>query len=154
MEEEYMLLALKEAEKALAYDDVPVGAVIVRDGIVVASAYNRREADRDATAHAEVLAIRAACKQLGRWNLSDCELYVTLEPCAMCAGAIVYSRLKKVYFGAYDLRFGCAGTVYNLACDERLNHRAVVKGGILEEKCKALLTAFFADKRKKNKQEK
>ena len=149
MEEEFMQQAIDEAKKALENDDVPVGALIVKDGRVIASAYNRREADRDATAHAEVLAIRAACRQLGRWNLSDCELYVTLEPCAMCAGAIVYARLKKVYFGAYDLRFGCAGTVHNLACDPALNHRTDVVGGVMEEPCKKLLVDFFADKRKK-----
>lgn len=149
MEEEFMQQAIDEAKKALENGDVPVGALIVKDGRIIASAYNRREADRDATAHAEVLAIRAACRQLGRWNLSDCELYVTLEPCAMCAGAIVYARLKKVCFGAYDLRFGCAGTVHNLVCDPALNHRAAIKGGVLEEQCKKLLVDFFADKRKK-----
>lgn len=149
MDKQFMQLAIEEAQKALVCDDVPVGAVVVLNGQVIAAAYNRREADRDATAHAEVLAIRAACKRLGRWNLSDCDLYVTLEPCAMCAGAVVYSRLKNVYFGAYDLRFGCAGTVHNIACDPALNHRASVTGGIMEEECKALLTAFFADKRKK-----
>lgn len=144
-----MQMAIDEAKKALAYKDVPVGAVVVRDGTVIAAAHNRREADKDSTAHAEVLAIREACRRLGRWNLSDCDLYVTLEPCVMCSGAIVYSRIRNLYFGAYDLRFGCAGTVYNLAADQKFNHRAVVHGGILEEECKALLTEFFKELRKK-----
>lgn len=143
MDIEFMRQAIAEAKRALDNKDVPVGAVVVRDGVVVASAYNRREADRDATAHAEVLAIREACRRLGRWNLSDCDLYVTLEPCVMCAGAIVYARIRHVYFGAHDLRFGCAGTVYNLAADEKFNHRAAVTGGILEDECKTLLTDFF-----------
>lgn len=149
---EFMQTAIEQAKKALAFNDVPVGAVVVKDGAVIAAAYNRREADRDSTAHAEVLAIREACRQLGRWNLSDCDLYVTLEPCVMCSGAIVYSRIKNVYFGAYDLRFGCAGTVYNLACDEKFNHRAHVHGGIMEAECKALLTDFFRALRDKPKQ--
>lgn len=142
-------MAIAEAKKALESKDVPVGAIVVRDGTVVAKAFNRREADKDSTAHAEVLAIREACRRLGRWNLSDCDLYVTLEPCVMCSGAIVYSRIKNLYFGAYDLRFGCAGTVYNLAADQKFNHRANVHGGILEEECKALLTDFFKELRKK-----
>ncbi len=148
MDTAFMKLAIEEAKKAQSGKDVPVGAVVVLDGNVISSAYNRREADRDSTAHAEVLAIREACRKLGRWNLSDCDLYVTLEPCVMCAGAIVYSRIRNLYFGAYDLRFGCAGTVYNLVADSKFNHRANVRGGIMEEECRSLITEFFKDLRK------
>lgn len=150
MEEYFMRLALDEAQKALLNNDVPVGAIVVKDGQVISGGYNRREADNDSTAHAEVMAIRSACKRLGRWNLSDCDLYVTMEPCVMCSGAIVYSRIKRLIYGVKDLRFGCAGTVYNLAADPKFNHRAIVKGGVLEEECKKLLTDFFADLRKKD----
>lgn len=148
MDEQFMLLAIAQARKAAALNEVPVGAVVVKNGIVVAEGCNMRETDNDATAHAEVVAIRKACKRLGRWNLSDCELYVTLEPCVMCSGAIVYARIKRVVYGASDKRFGCAGSVYNLVQNEKFNHRASLAGGVLEEECLTLLQTFFKEKRK------
>ena len=131
--------------------EVPVAAVIVCGDEVIATGANRRAVDSDPTAHAEVVAIRAAAKKLGRWNLADCELYVTLEPCAMCAGAIVYSRIKRVVFGAYDLRFGACGTALNVAQNEKLNHRAEIVGGVLEQECLAPIQAFFRAIRKSAK---
>lgn len=149
MDIKFMEIALELALEAAENDEVPVGAVIVKNGEIVSSARNRRNELPDASAHAEVLAIREACKRLGRWNLSDCELYVTLEPCMMCAGAIVYSRISKVYYGASDIRFGCCGSVMNLACDARFNHRAEVEGGILEEQCLRPIREFFKARREK-----
>ncbi len=148
MHEKFMKSALCEAEKASKKGEVPIGAVIVHDGKIIARAHNLRETNFDATAHAEVVAIKKAGKKLKRWNLSDCDLYVTLEPCAMCSGAIVYSRIRTVIFGAYDLRFGCCGTLMNLVEDERLNHRASVIGGILHDECVKYVKDFFAEKRK------
>ncbi len=128
-------------------DEVPVAALIVKNGEIIASGYNRRGADSDPTAHAEVMALRAAGKALGVWNLSGCDMVVTLEPCAMCAGAIVNARIDNVYFGAYDKRFGYCGTLGNIATDERLNHRANVVGGILEEECVEPIKNFFRVRR-------
>ncbi|MCI9032301.1 MAG: nucleoside deaminase [Clostridia bacterium] len=150
-DEEFMREALKEAFEAEKADEVPVGAIVVKDGIIVARGRNMRNTTPDSTAHAEVEALRAACRRLGRWNLSDCELFVTLEPCMMCSGAIVYSRIKRVVFGAYDKRFGCAGTVYNLVADEKFNHRAEIKGGVLEQECLEPIRNFFAAKRNASK---
>lgn len=150
-DEDFMREALKEALEAEKDDEVPVGAVIVKDGVIVARGRNMRNTTPDSTAHAEVVALRSACKRLGRWNLSDCELFVTLEPCMMCSGAVVYSRIKRVVFGAYDKRFGCAGTVYNLVADEKFNHRAEIKGGVLESECLAPIRNFFASKRNASK---
>lgn len=149
--EKFMRQAIKEALKAGEAGEVPVGAVIVKDGKVIARGKNERETKKDPTAHAEVVAIRKAGQKLGRWNLSDCDLYVTLEPCAMCGGAIVYSRIAHVYYGADDLRFGCCGTVMNIVTDPRLNHRASVEGGILKEECLAPIKEFFREKRKTGK---
>lgn len=134
--------------KSCPADEVPVAAIVVLGDEVIASAVNGRNTDNDPTAHAEVVAIRAAAKKLKRWNLADCELYVTLEPCVMCAGAIVYSRIKRVVFGAYDLRFGACGTQLNIAQNEKLNHRAEIVGGVLEGECLAPIQAFFKAKRK------
>ncbi len=128
--------------------EVPVAAIVVLGDEVVGVGVNRRETDIDPTAHAEVVAIRAAAKRLGRWNLSDCELYVTLEPCVMCAGAIVYSRIRRVVYGAKDLRFGACGTIMNVADNPALNHRAEIVGGVAEERCLAPIRAFFAARRK------
>ena len=128
--------------------EVPVAAIVVLGDEVVGVGVNRRETDIDPTAHAEVVAIRAAAKRLGRWNLSDCELYVTLEPCVMCAGAIVYSRIRRVVYGAKDLRFGACGTIMNVAGNPALNHRAEIVGGVAEERCLAPIRAFFAARRK------
>lgn len=142
-DETYMRLALEEAKKALKSKDVPVGAVIVKDGKVIAKAHNEREKHDDATAHAEIVAIRRANKKLKTWYLDGCTLYVTMEPCVMCAGAIINARIDKVVFGASDFRFGCCGTLYNLPQDTRFNHRAEVVGGVLSDECAKLLTDFF-----------
>jgi tRNA(adenine34) deaminase len=142
-----MQLALHQAQNAAARDDVPVGAVVVHDGRVIAEACNERELRNDPTAHAEVLALRTAAEQLGRWRLDDCTLYVTLEPCAMCAGAIVNARVGTVVFGAVDLKAGAMGSLYNLAADPRLNHEPVVRHGVLAAESSGLLQRFFAEKR-------
>lgn len=148
----YMQEAIKEAEKARAIDEVPIGAVVVLDGEIIGRGYNRRETTNDASSHAEMLAIRDANQHLSNWRLEDAELFVTLEPCPMCSGAIILSRLKKVYYGAHDLKAGTAGTLMNLLTDERFNHQVDVECGILEAECKALLQTFFKDLRKKRKE--
>ena len=148
-DEEYMREAICIASKAKRIDEVPIGAVIVYNGKIIAKAHNRREIDRDATAHAEMLAIKKACKKLKSWRLIGCDLYVTLEPCPMCAGAIVNSRIDRLIFGAYDPKAGCAGTLFNIPQDERFNHRIKeVKGGVLERECAGLVSDFFKEKRK------
>ena len=144
----YMNLALKQAEKAKNKKEVPVGAVIVLDDKVVAVGYNRREKTQNALLHAEVVAIDKACKKLKSWRLEGCELYVTLEPCSMCAGAIINSRIKKVYFGAYDPKGGACGSVVNLLQNKAFNHNPEVIGGIMEDECGSILTNFFKQKRK------
>lgn len=149
MDESYMQLAIEAAREAALHDEVPVGAVIVRGGEVVAVAANRKERDNCAVSHAEILALQQASAACDNWYLDECEMYVTLEPCAMCTGAILMSRLKAVYYGAADPKGGCMGSVYDLVGDKKLNHRMVVRGGILGEECGRLLTEFFAAKRKK-----
>ena len=144
---EAMQLALAEARRAERHGDVPVGAVVVRDGEVVATACNERELRHDPTAHAELLAMRAAAEKLGRWRLDDCTLYVTLEPCAMCAGAVVNSRIGTVVFGAADLKAGAMGSLYNLSADPRLNHEPVVRHGVLAHESAQLLQEFFVSRR-------
>ena len=151
-EEGFMRLAIAEAEKAAAVNEVPIGAVIVLNGEVIASAYNLRETEQNAVAHAELLAIEKACRQLGTWRLEEAELYVTLEPCPMCSGAIILSRIKKVVFGASDPKAGCAGTLMNLLVDERLNHQSDVVSGVLEEECGLLLSNFFRNIRERRKE--
>ena len=141
-DEKYMLLALEEAKKAAEKGEVPIGAVIVRRGEVIASAHNERETVFDATAHAETSAIRRACKYLGGWHLTDCTLYVTLEPCPMCAGAIINSRIDRVVFGAYDSREGSFGSLINLA-SYPYSSRPEIVGGVMETECKAVLSDFF-----------
>jgi tRNA(adenine34) deaminase len=143
-----MRAALTEAERALAHDDVPIGAVVVDDGSrVLGAGHNRREVDRDPTAHAEVLALRAAARASGEWRLQGCTLVVTLEPCAMCAGAGVLARVDRLVFGAYDEKAGAAGSLWDVVRDRRLNHRPEVIGGVLAEESTALLDAFFRDQR-------
>jgi tRNA(adenine34) deaminase len=139
----YMRQAIREAVRALDNDEVPVGCVIVHGGTVIAKGFNQREMLQDPTAHAEVLAITAAASHLGSWRLEDTRLYVTLEPCAMCAGAIVLARIPEVYFGARDPKAGACGSLMNLLDDTRLNHRPVVHEGLLAQECGALLTDFF-----------
>ena len=146
-DEYFMRLALREAERALDHDDVPIGAVIVREGEVVAAARNERELRGDPTAHAEVLALREASARLGTWRLLDTALYVTLEPCAMCAGAIVLGRVPRVVYAADDPKAGAAGSVLDVLAEPRLNHRPVVARGLLAEEAAELLRAFFASKR-------
>ncbi|MBQ7227518.1 MAG: tRNA adenosine(34) deaminase TadA [Clostridia bacterium] len=149
-----MKVALREAKKAEEKSEVPVGAVIVRDGKIIARAHNVRTTAHDPTAHAEVIALRKAGKKLGAWNLEGCELYVTKEPCVMCAGAIVLSRIKRVRYGAFDKRFGCGGTVLNLTNNPVFNHRAETEGGFMEAECAGMLTDFFKARRvKKDKTE-
>ncbi|MDG0062268.1 tRNA adenosine(34) deaminase TadA [Priestia sp. P5] len=150
-DEKYMRLAIDEALKAKDKLEVPIGAVIVQNDEVVASAYNLRETEQRSVAHAELLAIDEACKKLGTWRLEDATLYVTLEPCPMCAGAIVLSRVKRVVFGAYDPKGGCGGTLLNLLEFEKFNHQAEVVGGMLEEECGSLLTTFFRELRQRKK---
>ena len=146
-DERLMWLAIERAREAEAHGDVPIGAVVAREGETLAAAGNERELRRDPTAHAEVLAIRAAAEALGGWRLPDTTLYVTLEPCAMCAGAIVLARIPEVVFGAPDPKAGAAGSVIDLLADPALNHRPQVTAGLLEDECAALLREFFASRR-------
>jgi len=146
-DEYYMRLALREAQRALEHDDVPVGAVIVHDGEVIGSGHNEREVRADPTAHAEMLALREAARALGSWRILDTVMYVTLEPCAMCAGAIVLARVPRVIFGTTDPKAGAAGSVLDVLGESRLNHRPQVEGGLLASDCAELLQAFFADRR-------
>lgn len=139
----YMEQALIEAEKASRLGEVPVGAVIVSNENVIARGHNLRESKNNALAHAEIIAINEACKKLGSWRLDNCELYVTLEPCPMCAGAIVNSRIKAVYFGAYDLKGGACGSVVDLFKKGTFNHSPVVYAGIMEDACEEILKEFF-----------
>jgi tRNA(adenine34) deaminase len=146
-DEYFMRLALREAERAMEHDDVPIGAVVVHEGEVLATGRNEREERQDPTAHAEVLALREAAEKLGSWRVLDSVLYVTLEPCAMCAGAIVLARVPRVVFGAWDPKAGAAGSVLDLLAQPQLNHRPDVSGGLLAEDCGALLSSFFASRR-------
>lgn len=152
-QEFFMREALKEAEKAKAIGEVPIGAVIVRDNIIIGRGHNTRETTQDATTHAEMQAIREANARLNNWRLEDAEMFVTVEPCPMCTGAIILSRMKKVYYGASDLKAGTAGTLMNLLEDKRFNHQAEVEKGLLEEECKEMLQSFFQELRKKRKEE-
>jgi tRNA(adenine34) deaminase len=147
LDEHFMRLAIREAERASEHADVPVGAVIVRDGEVIASGHNERELRQDPSAHAELLAIREASRALGSWRLLECVLYVTLEPCAMCAGAIVLARLPRVVYGATDPKAGAAGSVLDVLAEPRLNHRPEVAAGLLADESSLLLRDFFASRR-------
>ena len=152
-DEVYMAMALDEARAAAEMGETPIGAVVVCEGAVVARAHNRRETDRDPLAHAEMLAIREAATKLARWRLSDCTVYVTLEPCPMCAGAMHASRIGRLVYGAADPKAGAVGTLYDLSSDERLNHRFSVTNGVGAEESSALLKAFFAGLRARDKGE-
>ena len=142
MDKKFMLLALREAKKAANENEVPVGAVIVKDGVVIATGRNMREQKQNALSHAEIEAINSACKNLGTWRLDGCEMYVTLEPCPMCTGAIINSRIKTVVFGAFDKNAGCMDSVINL-CDYPLGHKVEVYAGICEDECQQVLQEFF-----------
>jgi tRNA(adenine34) deaminase len=146
-DEYFMRLALREAERASEHDDVPIGAVVVREGEVIAVGHNERELRQDPTAHAEIIALRAAAQAVGSWRVLEAVLYVTLEPCAMCAGAIVLARVPRVVFGAGDPKAGAAGSVLDVLGEARLNHRPEVAGGLLAPDCGALLSEFFASRR-------
>ena len=146
-DEIWMRAAIAEAECALAEGEMPVGCVIVRNGEIIARGHNLREQTGDPTAHAEIVAIRAAAHALGSWRLDGCELIVTLEPCPMCAGAISQARLARVVYGAADERYGCAGSVYRIPEDPAFNHFCPCDGGVLAQPCRALIARFFAEKR-------
>ncbi len=152
-DEKYMLEAIIEAKKAKQINEVPIGAVIVLNGEIIASAHNLRESKQNAIAHAELLAIDQACQRMGTWRLEDAELYVTLEPCPMCSGAIILSRIKRVVYGAVDPKGGCAGTLMNLLQDQRFNHTSEVVAGVLEKECGVLLTDFFKELRERKRKE-
>ena len=152
--EYFMAETIKEAKKAEAIAEVPIGAIIVQEKKIIARGYNLREQSQEATAHAEMFAIQQACRKLENWRLENTQLFVTLEPCPMCSGAMVLSRIPEVYFGAKDPKAGSAGTLMNLLRDDRLNHMAQVEGGILEAECSQLLVNFFKGLREKKKAEK
>jgi tRNA(adenine34) deaminase len=147
----FMLRAIRLAEQALSEDEVPVGAIIVHDQRIVGSGWNQREALQDPTAHAEMIAITQAAASLGSWRLEKCTLYVTLEPCPMCAGAILQSRVQRVVYGASDPKAGAVDSLYRLLDDPRLNHRSLVTAGLLAEQCGMLLSEFFKEKRRQGK---
>lgn len=146
MNEKYMQIALREAKRSFYLNEVPIGAVIVKDDIIIAKAHNTRNKTQNAINHAEILVISKACKKLKSWRLEDCDIYVTLEPCPMCAGAILNARIKNLYFGAYD-KTSKTNLLNQIMQDNRLNHKTCVKGGILEFACGELLTNFFKAKR-------
>jgi len=148
-DETFMNFALAQARMAFSLGEVPVGAVLVREGEIIAEGFNRRETWSDSTAHAEILVIQQASRKLKGWRLSDCSLYVTLEPCPMCAGALVQARIPRLIFGAFDPKGGGSGSLFNIPEDDRLNHRTLVTSGCLENECAALLKAFFGDLRKR-----
>ena len=150
-DQKWMREAITEASKAEALREVPIGAVIVKDGQIIGRGYNLRETSHDPTAHAEIIALREASAALGAWRLLDCTLYVTLEPCPMCAGAIIQSRVKRVVYGTIDPKAGCAGTLMNLLQEPRFNHETELSTGVLQEECASLLTTFFRRLRGKEK---
>lgn len=154
MDEKFMKMAIAQAKKAQKIDEVPIGAVLVIDGKVVSKAYNQTEKRQLATAHAEIIAIEKASKKLKSWRIDDATLYVTLEPCAMCAGAIVNARIKRVVFGAYENKSGCAQSKFYVLTDSGLNHKCEYLGGVLENECASLIKGYFSAKRKQKKREK
>lgn len=151
MDEIYMKAALDEAEKAYELLEIPVGAVIVKDGKIIGRGYNLKETGKDATLHAEIIAIKDACKNLGGWRLPGCTMYVTLEPCSMCAGALVNARLEKLVIGTRDPKTGACGSVINIVQMEHFNHQLDVEIGVLEKECTDILKRFFAELRRKDK---
>lgn len=153
-DEWFMNEALREARKAYRKDEAPVGAVIVKDGRIVSRGHNERETKEDSTLHAEMTAIRKACKKLGSWRLSDCDMYVTLEPCTMCAGALVQSRIRRLFIGAPDPKAGAAGSVVNMLQVDKFNHQVEVVNGLLEDECSEILKAFFKELRARKKEDK
>ena len=154
LDEKYMKAAIREAKKAYKLEEVPIGCVIVRENKIIARGYNRRNTDKNTLAHAEISAIKKASKKTGDWRLEDCTMYVTLEPCQMCAGAIVQSRLGKVVIGSMNPKAGCAGSVINLLQMKQFNHQVEMETGVLEEECSTMLSGFFQELRGKKKQAK
>lgn len=154
LDEKYMREAIRQAKKAYKLDETPIGCVIVHDGRIIGRGYNRRNTDKSPLAHAEITAIKKASKKLGDWRLEECTLYVTLEPCQMCAGAIIQSRVTRVVVGCMNPKAGCAGSVLNLLDVKAFNHQAELTTGVLEEECSALMTGFFKELREKKKKEK
>ncbi len=152
--ERFMKEAVKQAKKAYALEEVPIGCVIVYEGKIIGRGYNRRMTDKTALAHAELRAIKRACKVMGDWRLDDCEMYVTLEPCQMCSGAIVQSRIKKVYIGCMNPKAGCAGSIINMLQVPQFNHQVEIEKGVLEDECSAMLSDFFKELRIKQKSSK
>ena len=151
-DEKFMKAALKQAQKAYAIDEVPIGCVIVQNGHIIARGYNRRNIDKNTLAHEELSAIRKASKKTGDWRLEDCTMYVTLEPCQMCAGAIVQSRMKRVVIASMNAKAGCAGSVLNLLQMQQFNHQVEITQGVLEEECSRMLSSFFRELRERKKQ--
>ena len=151
-DEKFMKAALKQAQKAYAIDEVPIGCVIVQNGHIIARGYNRRNIDKNTLAHAELSAIRKASKKTGDWRLEDCTMYVTLEPCQMCAGAIVQSRMKRVVIASMNAKAGCAGPILNLLQMQQFNHQVEITQGVLEEECSRMLSSFFRELRERKKQ--
>lgn len=147
-DEFYIKEALKEAKKAYLIDEIPVGCVIVYNDKIIARAYNKREKNQQAVDHAEIIAIKKASKKLGSWRLDDCKMYITLEPCIMCSGAIIQSRIKEVIYGAYDYRFGCHKSITNVF-DLKFNHNVNIKGGVLEKECSDIIKKFFQELRER-----
>lgn len=154
LDEKYMKEAIKQAKKAYALGEVPIGCVIVYQDRIIGRGYNRRNTDHNTLAHAEITAINKASKKLGDWRLEDCSLYVTLEPCQMCAGAIVQARVKEVIMGSMNPKAGCGGSILNLLQMPEFNHQVIVRRGILADECSELLTTFFKELRIRNKEEK
>ena len=153
-DEKYMRLALKQAEKARALGEIPIGCVIVYEGRIIGRGYNRRNTDKSTLSHAEITAMKKACKALGDWRLEGCTLYVTLEPCQMCSGAIVQARIDRVVMGCMNPKAGCGGSILNVLQMKEFNHQVDVTRGVLEEECSTMLKDFFADLRKRLKTEK
>ena len=153
-DEKYMKVAIREAKKAYKLEEVPIGCVIVQNDKIIARGYNRRNTDKNTLAHAELSAIKKASKKTGDWRLEDCTMYVTLEPCQMCAGAIVQSRMGRVVIGSMNPKAGCAGSVINLLQMKQFNHQVEMEHGVLQEECSAMLSGFFQELREKKKQTK
>ena len=154
LDEKYMREAIRQARKAYKLDETPIGCVIVHDGQIIGRGYNRRNTDKSPLAHAEISAIKKASRKLGDWRLEECTLYVTLEPCQMCAGAIIQSRVTRVVVGCMNPKAGCAGSVLNLLDVKAFNHQAQLTTGVLEEECSALMTGFFRELRERKKMQK
>lgn len=151
MQEKHMREAIKQAKLAAKKEEIPIGAVVVLDGEVIARAHNNKEKTKNSLHHAEIVAMNKACKKLGSKYLDNCDVYVTLEPCAMCAGAMINYRIRRLFFGAWEPKTGCCGSLYNLLTDKRFNHRVEVAGGILEEECSSILKDFFQERRKRER---